>query len=463
METAASNWPSLQRGSGALSHWPALWLPLATAPLPVLSASSSSPKWKSPMAKKSKKKLLEPPSEKERFVEAQSSTDDVNAQPSTLSVTIPFREAPSMSTNRTIQAHLQTKFVSTEVSRECATAVQGLLSAVLATERKMQLTGEGEKPTSVEPFEEFLVVQVVALNALLSETPCQKCLRPGIIAVQKTQLGLAVKMVLTCSMCGAVTNGWSSPRKEDSRAFEVNLRSMQAMKSVGKGSTALTDFWSVMNVLHRGLRQKTFQGHLKNTFRPAADAAAASDKKGQSLGGRGGLTQELIKRLTSYYGMALRSHPNLADMKRALVASSSTSSSQPQPAHKYRLASHVTAALLPVYQRLSEPQLLDRCKGKKTECGGEPALCYLVSLSERQTCIPGCSRDRRQRDNLQVQLWQLPCIHRVLQFPRYPTWGACTSESSREGRLKEEEGIEISSGKGAEAEEALCQEGHGRL
>ncbi|CAN8020772.1 unnamed protein product [Ixodes persulcatus] len=97
-----------------------------------------------------------------------------------------------------------------------------------------------------------------------------------------------------------------------------------------------------------------------------------------------------------------------------------------------------------------------------SECGRKSALCYLVSPPKRRACIPGCSRDRRQRGNLQVQLWQLPCIHRVLQFPRHPTWGACTSESSR-GRLKEEEGIESSSGKGAEAEEVLCREGHGRL
>lgn len=522
-------------------------------------------KRKSPMAKKSRKKLLVSLSESERFVQAQSSADDVNALPSTSSVASPVEEAPSTSINRTVQVHLQPKFVSPEASRECAAAVQESLSSVSATERKMQLTGEGEKPASAEPSEEYLVVQIAALNALLSETPCQKCLRPGITVVQGTRLGLAVKMILTCSKCGAVANEWSSPRKEDSRAFEVNLRSMQAMKSVGKGSTALTDFWSVMNVSHRGLHQKTFQGHLKNTFRPAADAAAASvfvdsveavrnvyrdmdptftknvtvvydgtwmtrghtshigvgtvieyytglvldsvvlsnlchgcalgpeqdsegysqwrqsheclkntevksgrmeveaalmlfgrslakndlrytnivcdgdsrtflalsedatygfipftkedcinhvqkrmgsalrglitkGKKGQPLGGRGGLTQELIKRLTSYYGMALRSHSNVADMQRAVMATfyhvtstdeephhelcppgpmswcrhrAAEAQGEPQPAHKYRLTSHVAAALLPVYQRLSEPQLLDRCKGKKTQNAAE--------------------------------------------------------------------------------------------
>ncbi|KAG0416859.1 hypothetical protein HPB47_006086 [Ixodes persulcatus] len=168
-------------------------------------------KRKSPMAKKGRKKLLVSLSESERFVEAESSADDVNALPSTSSVASPVEEAPFTSTNRTVQVHLQPKLVSPEASRECAAAVHESMSSVSATKRKMQLTGEGEKPASAEPSEEYLVVQIAALNALLSETPCQKCLRPGITVLQGTRLGLAVKMILTCSTCGAVANEWSSP------------------------------------------------------------------------------------------------------------------------------------------------------------------------------------------------------------------------------------------------------------
>ena len=69
------------------------------------------------MAKKSRKKLLVSLSESERFVEAESSADDVNALPSTSSVASPVEEAPSTSTNRTVQVHLQPKFVSPEASR----------------------------------------------------------------------------------------------------------------------------------------------------------------------------------------------------------------------------------------------------------------------------------------------------------------------------------------------------------
>ncbi|CAN7944761.1 unnamed protein product, partial [Ixodes pacificus] len=523
-------------------------------------------KRKSPMAKKSKKTSLPPPSfESARLIEAQFAADVLNARPSTSRPVTGVEDMASTSTDRTVQAHLQPNFVSTEESRECAAAVRESLSSVSATERKMNLTGEGQKPASAEPSDEYLVVQVAALNALLSETPCPKCFKPGVTVVQGTRLGLAVKMLLTCSTCGVVSNHWSSPRQEDSRAFEVNLRSMQAVKSVGKGATALTDFWSVMNVSHRGMHHKTFQGHLKSKFSPAADTAAAGvftdavnavrkvyeemdptftknvtviydgtwmtrghtshigvgtvieyytglvldsvvlsnlchgcavgpkpdaegysqwvqshkcqrntevksgrmeveaalllfgrslakndlrytnivcdgdsrtflalsedatygfipfqkedcinhvqkrmgsalralitkGKKGQPLGGRGGLTQELIKRLTSYYGMALRSHPDVDEMQRAVMATfyhitstdeephhhlcppgpmswcrhrAAEAQGEPQPAHKYKLASHVATALLPVYQRLSEPQLLDRCKGKKTQNAAE--------------------------------------------------------------------------------------------
>lgn len=62
---------------------------------------------------------------------------------------------------------------------------------------------------------------------------------------------------------------------ENSRAFEATIRAMQAIKAIGKGATALIDFWSVMNVSHWGLHHKTFQKHLKGEFRPAGEVAAA--------------------------------------------------------------------------------------------------------------------------------------------------------------------------------------------
>ncbi|CAN7950323.1 unnamed protein product [Ixodes hexagonus] len=520
-------------------------------------------KRKSPMRKK---KTRPQASKSESFVDAQRDAE-VDVSPSASDAVALAEEMPSTSTGHTVLAHLQPRFESPEAAREQATAVQASLSSVSATERKMKLFSESEKPASAEESEEFLVVQIAAMNALLATTPCEQCLQPRLTVVPGTRHGLAAKMMLTCETCGAVANEWTSPRREGGRVFEANLRSMQAIKSIGKGSTALTDFWSIMNVCHRGLHQKTFQKHLKAEFRPAGDTASASvfsdaveavrkvyaemnpsftknvtvvydgtwmtrghtshigvgtviefytglvidsivlsnrchgcsvgpkegdkkysewkkshesecqkntnvnsgrmeveaalllfgrslakndlrytnivcdgdsrtflalsddktygfieitkedcvnhvkkrmgsalralvtkGKKGQPLGGKGGLTQNLIKKLTSYYGMALRDHSEVDEMRRAVMATfyhvSSTdeephhqlcppgptswckhrvaeAKSEPQPAHKYHLARHVADALLPVYQRLSEPHLLDRCRGKKTQNAAE--------------------------------------------------------------------------------------------
>ncbi|KAH7952556.1 hypothetical protein HPB52_024010 [Rhipicephalus sanguineus] len=98
--------------------------------------------------------------------------------------------------------------------------------------------------------------------------------------------------------------------------------------------------------------------------------------------------RDLIKRLTSYYGLALRSNTDVEDMKKAVMATfhnvSSTDAEphhelcasgarswcrhhaaeaegKPQPPHTYNLPNKVAEALRPVYQRLSDPQLQARC------------------------------------------------------------------------------------------------------
>lgn len=53
---------------------------------------------------------------------------------------------------------------------------------------------------------------------------------------------------------------------------------------------------------------------------------------------------------------------------------------KPQPPHKYKLTSRVREALLPVYQRLSDPQLLERCQGKKTQNAAESLHSVVWSL-----------------------------------------------------------------------------------
>lgn len=54
------------------------------------------------------------------------------------------------------------------------------------------------------------------------------------------------------------------------------------------------------------------------------------------------------------------------------------------PQHKYKLARHVAAAFLPVYQCLSDPQLLSRCQGKKTRNAGESHHSVIWSILPKQ-------------------------------------------------------------------------------
>uniref|UniRef100_A0A1E1XP14 Putative kolobok-8 hm n=1 Tax=Amblyomma sculptum TaxID=1581419 RepID=A0A1E1XP14_AMBSC len=446
-----------------------------------------------------------------------------------------------------------------------------------ATERKFTLTALPESDNTPASEDEYVVIQMGALNSLIGAALCPICRRPSLAVDRDTRLGLAVKMVLKCS-CGFISSEWSSQRKQGARAFDVNLRSVQAIRSIGKGPTSLNDFWAVMNVSHRGLHQKTYQGHLKKVLKPAAEEAAQtvfagaveavkdvykemdvtftknitvvyngtwltrghssqigvgcviefytglvldctvlsnfclgceigpteSDaayhewkaahqcqknidvsarrmeveaalqlfgrsldkndlrytnvicdgdsrtylalcneqiygfipltkedcvnhvqkrmgtalrslvnkaKKGEALGGKGGLTQDVIKRLTSYYGLALRSSTNVEEMQRAVMATlhhiSSTDAEphhdlcppgarswcrhraaeaegKPQPPHKYNLPSTVVEALLPVYQRLSDPQLLARCSGNKTQNAAESLHSVIWTLISKQ-------------------------------------------------------------------------------
>lgn len=79
----------------------------------------------------------------------------------------------------------------------------------------------------------FFLVQRTALNGLLGSALCQQCKQPGLKVNHETKHSLAVKMVLTYTPCGA-DNAWLSLRMENSRAFEVNIRAMQAING-GRG------------------------------------------------------------------------------------------------------------------------------------------------------------------------------------------------------------------------------------
>lgn len=151
--------------------------------------------------------------------------------------------------------------------------------------------------------------------------------------------------------------------------------------------------------------------HVQKRMGTALRSLVSKAKKGEALGGRGGLTQDLIKRLTSYYGLALRSNTDVQDMQRAVMATlhhisstdaephhqlcppgalswcrhrSAEAEGKSPPPHKYNLPSKVIEALRPIYQRLSDPQLLARCSGNKTQNAAESLHSVIWSLISKQ-------------------------------------------------------------------------------
>lgn len=185
-------------------------------------------------------------------------------------------EFSTPSTSRTIQAHIEPAYASAEAAEAQASSIRASLREVSATERKLSFTkSQEELPESSD--DHFLLVQASALNSMVEHALCPVCMEKGLFVQHGAEFGLATKMELSCRSCGTKLHSqWSSGRIEGAKTFEVNIRSMQAMKGIGKGATALNDFWSTMNVSKRGLHHKTYQKHLKNIFKPAAEAAARS-------------------------------------------------------------------------------------------------------------------------------------------------------------------------------------------
>ncbi|CAN8029862.1 unnamed protein product [Ixodes persulcatus] len=127
-----------------------------------------------------------------------------------------------------------------------------------------------------------------------------------------------------------------------------------------------------------------------------------------SLGGKGKLTGELITKLTMYYGWALKGHQGDIDgMQNAVLATyyhvtstdaqpnhslcpkgqdswckqnKAAAKKQPAPKHRYNLPQYVAEALLPVYMRLSDRKLLERCQRGKTQNSNESLHSIIWSL-----------------------------------------------------------------------------------
>ncbi|XP_075554628.1 uncharacterized protein LOC142587468 [Dermacentor variabilis] len=512
--------------------------------------------------------------------------DGVSSVPAVLTASTSAIAAPSLasvavSKDASSTVRVKTHFLTPEeieAAEAQRNAVKNKLGATPATLRKFQAMSPDPAPATATTVDEvFCLVQMCVFGHLLSKTLCQRCLSTGLTIQQGTQFGLATKLELVCPHCGIIANSWSSPRQNAGNAFEVNIRAIMAMKQIGKGQTAVNDFWAAMNVSHRGLHHKTYQEHLKKTFRGPetqrmesfySESAAAvkkvyqgmdpgftrditvvydgtwhkrghtshigvgavieyhtglildavvlsnqclgcqtgpkpedseysswreqhicqrntdaksgrmeveaalilfarsltkhnlcyttivSDgdsatysalakenvyglvpvvkeeclnhvqkrmgaalrnlvqKSDKALGGKGRLTKALIDKLTDYYGWALRNNSNdAAAMQRAVMASyhhitstdaephhdlcpegagswcrhkAAEANGLPQPRHRYNLPGYVAEAMLPVYQRLSEPSLLQRCLGAKTQNASESFHSVLWSLMPKE-------------------------------------------------------------------------------
>ncbi|KAH7954497.1 hypothetical protein HPB49_019203 [Dermacentor silvarum] len=131
----------------------------------------------------------------------------------------------------------------------------------------------------------------------------------------------------------------------------------------------------------------------------------------QSLGGKGRLTADLITRLSSYYGWALKTHKGDVDaMHKAVMATyyhitsndfdsnhtfcptgpnswcrqnAAEARGEPAPKHPRNLPPHVCQALLPIYERLSEKKLLERCQRGKTQNSNESLHSVIWSLAPK--------------------------------------------------------------------------------
>lgn len=127
-----------------------------------------------------------------------------------------------------------------------------------------------------------------------------------------------------------------------------------------------------------------------------------------SLGGKGKLTGELVTKLTSYYGWALQSNQgSIEAMNNAVWATfyhvASTDASpqhshcptgeeswckynkavakqETPPNHRYNLPEYVVDALRPIYTRLSDKKLLERCQRGKTQNPNESLHSVIWSL-----------------------------------------------------------------------------------
>lgn len=146
---------------------------------------------------------------------------------------------------------------------EHAKSVKSSLADVSATSRKFDLLNVSMASDDNDHGTEFIIVDMQVLQKFFFKTTCTQC---GTVSLQfskcnQRQYGLAVKLELTCANCDFAKRHFSSPRVDGQTAitpFEINLRAVKGIQSIGKGVTALADFCATLNLSHRGLDHEAF-------------------------------------------------------------------------------------------------------------------------------------------------------------------------------------------------------------
>lgn len=151
------------------------------------------------------------------------------------------------------------------------------LSSTPATQRKSNLvTGADDAPPGPTDESSFVIASLDCVNVLLSAVKCRVCGDSVTFTTGERAYGLSIKMVIACATCGDIASVWSSPRVKSDKVnpFVVNVLTARAMQTTGNLQTALNDVFATMNISHRRLHTKTWQGYVKEKLAPAATRAA---------------------------------------------------------------------------------------------------------------------------------------------------------------------------------------------
>ncbi|KAH7972452.1 hypothetical protein HPB52_012440 [Rhipicephalus sanguineus] len=261
------------------------------------------------------------------------------------------------STSETLRvdaAYYSTAEQAQRVERSAQTKT--VLSGKSATQRKFDLLGVSAECQTGDAGTDFLLVDMKVLNNFFAQAKCDKCDAKSLSVRKATdkEYGLAPQDEgytdwLATHECQRNIE-CNSGRMEVEAALTMFQRSWA--KHGLRYTTVLSDgdsrtFHALSEAEVYGFIQIDKKDCINHVHkRMGAALRNLVDKKkaqGESLGGRGKLTQEKIKKIANYYGYALRSNINdVPAMKRA-----------------------------PVFARLSDESLLARCCEGKTQNASE--------------------------------------------------------------------------------------------